>query len=58
LVDSCCHKLRKSCAGANTYSRAERVFVLEHYFAKELPADFCDEFSNVHADNKAPKKQQ
>jgi hypothetical protein len=36
LLGRCSRQLRKSCAGANmVYSRAERVLILQHYFASK-----------------------
>jgi hypothetical protein len=49
--------LRKSCAGANVvYSRAERVFILEHYFASKSLAAVREAFSNAYPDKKVPIK--
>jgi hypothetical protein len=45
-------QLRKSCAGANmVYSRAERVFILEHYFISKSFAAIREAFSNAYPDN-------
>jgi hypothetical protein len=44
-------------AAANTvYSRAECVFILEHYFASKWPADVREEFSSAFPDKKVPNK--
>jgi hypothetical protein len=44
-------QLRINYAGANTvYSRAERAFVLEHYFASKSFAAFCEVFSSAYPD--------
>jgi hypothetical protein len=32
------------------YSRAERVFILEHYFTSKLSAAVREEFSNAYPD--------
>jgi hypothetical protein len=46
LLGRCSRQLRKSCAGANmVYSRAERVFILEHYFASKSFAAVREAFS-------------
>jgi hypothetical protein len=55
LLGRCSRQLRKSCVGANmVYSRAERVFVLEHYFASKSFAAVCEAFSNAYPDNEVP----
>jgi hypothetical protein len=55
LLGRCSRQLRESCAGANTvYSRAERVFILEHYFASKSFAAVREEFSNAYPDKEAP----
>jgi hypothetical protein len=38
------------------YSRAERVFILEHYFASKSSAAVREEFSNAYADKEVPNK--
>jgi hypothetical protein len=48
LLGRCSRQLRKSCAGPNmVYSRTERVFVLEHYFASKSFAVVHEAFSNT-----------
>jgi hypothetical protein len=52
------HQLRESCAGANMVcSRAERVFVLEHYFASKSCAAVREAFSNAYPDKEVPNKR-
>jgi hypothetical protein len=47
----------KKCAGANpVYSRAERVFILEHYFASKSFAAVREAFSNAYPDKEVPNK--
>jgi hypothetical protein len=49
--------LFKSCDGAKmVYSRAERVFILEHYFASRSFASVCVAFSNAYLDKEVPNK--
>jgi hypothetical protein len=49
--------MRKSCAGANmVYSRAERVFILEHHFASKSFAAVREAFSNAYRDKKVSNK--
>jgi hypothetical protein len=58
LLGRCSRQLRKSCAVANMmYSRAERVFILEHYFALKSFAAVREAFSNVYPDNEVPNKK-
>jgi hypothetical protein len=38
------------------YSRAERVFILEHYFALKPSAAVREAFTNVYPDKEAPNK--
>jgi hypothetical protein len=38
------------------YSRAERVFILEHYFTSKSFAAVREAFSNVYPDKKVPNK--
>jgi hypothetical protein len=38
------------------YSRAECVFILEHYFASKLSAGVRETFSNAYPDNEVPNK--
>jgi hypothetical protein len=50
-------QLRKSCAGANTmYSRAERVFILEHCLASKSSAAVREAFRNEYPDKEVPSK--
>jgi hypothetical protein len=50
-------QLRNSCAGASmVYSRAERVFILEHYCASKSVADFREAFSNAYPDREVTNK--
>jgi hypothetical protein len=56
-LGNCSRQLRKSCAGANmVYSRAERVFILEHHFASKSFADVREAFSNAYPDKEVPNK--
>jgi hypothetical protein len=49
--------MEKSCAGANmVYSRAERVFILEHYFASKSFAAVREAFRNAYPDKEVPNK--
>jgi hypothetical protein len=57
LLGRCSRQLRKSCAGANMmYSRAERVFILEHYFASKSFAAVREAFRNAYSDKEVPNK--
>jgi hypothetical protein len=48
---------RKSCAGVNmVYSRAERVFILEHYFASKSFAAVYEAFSKMYPDKEVRNK--
>jgi hypothetical protein len=38
------------------HSRAERVFILEHYFASKSFAAVCEAFSNAYSDKEVPNK--
>jgi hypothetical protein len=38
------------------YSRAERVFILEHYFASKSFAAVREAFSNAYPDKEVPNK--
>jgi hypothetical protein len=38
------------------YSRAERVFILEHYFASKSFAAVRETFSNAYPDREVPNK--
>jgi hypothetical protein len=50
---------RKSCAGANmVYSRAERVFILEHYFVSISFAAVREAFNNAYPDKDETNKKQ
>jgi hypothetical protein len=49
--------VEQSCAGVNNvYSRAERMFILEHYFAPTSFAAVRETFSNAYPDKEVPKK--
>jgi hypothetical protein len=51
LLGRCSRQLRKSCAGANmVHSQAERVSILEHYFASKSFAAVREAFSNAFPD--------
>jgi hypothetical protein len=51
LLGRSSRQLRKICADANMeYSRAERVFILEHYFASKSFAAVRKAFSNAYPD--------
>jgi hypothetical protein len=53
LLGRCSRQLRKSCAGANmAYSQAERVFILEHYFASKSSAAVREAFRNAYPHKK------
>jgi hypothetical protein len=57
LLGRCSRQLRKRCARANmVYSRAERVFILEHYFASKSFAAVHEAFSNAYSDREVPNK--
>jgi hypothetical protein len=57
LLGRCSRQLRQSCAGANmVYSRAERVFILEHYFSSTSFAAVREAFSNAYPDKEVPNK--
>jgi hypothetical protein len=57
LLGRCSHQKRKSYADANTvYSRAERVFILEHYFTPKLSAAVHKAISNAYLDKEVPNK--
>jgi hypothetical protein len=49
--------MRKSCAGASMEnSRAERVLILENYFASKSFAAVREAFSNAYPDKEVPNK--
>jgi hypothetical protein len=55
LLGRCPWQLR--CADANmAYSRAEHVFILEHYFATKSFAAVREAFSNAYRDKEVPNK--
>jgi hypothetical protein len=57
LLGLCLLQLRKSCAGTIvTFPRAERVFILGHFFALESFAAACEAFNNVYPDREVPYK--
>jgi hypothetical protein len=52
LLGNCFRQLRKSCASANTvHSRAERMFILEHYFVSKSFAVVREAFSSAYPDS-------
>jgi hypothetical protein len=57
LLGRCSRQLCKSCAGANiVYSRAELVFILEHYLASKSFAAVREVFNNAYPDKEVPNK--
>jgi hypothetical protein len=57
LLGRCSNRLRKSCAGAKMVcSRAERVFILKHYFDSKQFSAARKAFSNVYLDREVPNK--
>jgi hypothetical protein len=57
LLGRCSRQLGKSCAGAKMVcSRAERVFILEHYFASKLFAGIHEAFSNAYLEKEVPNE--
>jgi hypothetical protein len=38
------------------YSRAERMFILEHYIASKSPADVVEALSKAYPDKEVPNK--
>jgi hypothetical protein len=57
LLGCCSHQLRKSCAGVNmVYSRAEHVFILEHFFTSKSFSVVHEAFSNVYLDKEVLNK--
>jgi hypothetical protein len=57
ILGLCSRQLRKSCSDANMeYSRAERVFILEHYFASKSFAAVREAFSNAYPDKEVQNK--
>jgi hypothetical protein len=57
LLGRCSHHLCKSCTGANmVYSRADRVFIIEHYFASKSSAAVPEAFSNAYSVNEVQNK--
>jgi hypothetical protein len=57
LLGRCSSQLLRSCAGANiVYSRTERVFILEHYFAFISLAAVREAFSSAYPDKEVPNK--
>jgi hypothetical protein len=50
-------QLRKIFAGSNmAYSKSERVFILERYFASKPFAVVRETFSNAYPDKEVPNK--
>jgi hypothetical protein len=57
LIGRCSSQLLKTCAGAKmVYLRAERVFIIEHYFASKSFAAVREAFSNAYPDKEVPNK--
>jgi hypothetical protein len=57
LLGRCSRQLRQSCAGANmVYSRAERVYILKHYFVSKSFIAVREAFSNAYPDKEVPNK--
>jgi hypothetical protein len=57
LLGRCSSQLRKTYAGANTlYSRAERVFILEHYSALKSFAAVREVFNSEYPDMEVTNK--
>jgi hypothetical protein len=57
LLGRCSSQPRKSFAGANmVYSRAERAFILEYYFALKSFAAVRELFGNAYPDKEVPNK--
>jgi hypothetical protein len=57
LLGRCSHQPRKSCSDANmVYSQAERMFVLEYYFAKKSLAAVREVFCNAYPNKKVRSK--
>jgi hypothetical protein len=57
LLGRCSRQLRKSRAGVNmVYSRAEHVFILEHYFALKSFDAVCETISNAYPGKEVPSK--
>jgi hypothetical protein len=56
LPGRCSRQLRNSCAGVN--KRAERMTILEHYFASKLFAAVREAFSSVYPEKKYRILQQ
>jgi hypothetical protein len=51
------HQLRTNRAGMNiVYSREEREFILEHYFASKSFAAIREAFTNAYPDKEVPNK--
>jgi hypothetical protein len=60
LLGRCSRQLRKSCADANMHSRAERMFILEYYFASKSFAAVLKVFTsnNAYPDKEVPNKTE
>jgi hypothetical protein len=58
LLGRCSRQLRKSCAGAKVvYSRAEGVFILEHYLASKSFVAVREALSNEYHNKDVPNKK-
>jgi hypothetical protein len=56
-LESRSFRLLGRCAGANVvYSRAKRVFILEHYFTLKSFAAVCEAFISAYPDKEVPNK--
>jgi hypothetical protein len=59
LLGRCWRPLSENCACANTvYSRAEHVYVLEHYFASKNFAAVREAFSSLYPDKEVPNNTE
>jgi hypothetical protein len=57
LLRRCSRQLSKNCADANmVYSRAEHLFILEHYFATKSCVAVREAFSNECPEKEVPNK--
>jgi hypothetical protein len=57
LLGRCSRQLRESSAGANMlYSRAERVFILDHYFAQKSFSAVREALSSASYDDDVPHR--
>jgi hypothetical protein len=56
LLGRCSRQLRKSCAGANMYSREECVLIVETYFTSKAFTAVREAFSSAYPDKEVPNK--